>query len=61
MHHNSNYPHTNSRSRSPHQYGSPVSQTRVNRVSFRPPTPQQPHAQISLLDSVNAVLGNTGS
>jgi hypothetical protein len=49
-----------SRSRSP--YGSRSSSpdaTRTRAVTFRPPTPQSPRAQLSLLDSINTFLNGT--
>jgi hypothetical protein len=48
-----------SRSRSPSysRSGSPSNSTR--NVSFRPPTPKQPHAQLSLIESINNFLDSS--
>jgi hypothetical protein len=49
-----------SRSRSPHgSRSSSPDVTRSRAVTFRPPTPRSPRAQLSLLDSINTFLNGT--
>lgn len=66
-HQNIGYPYTRrqrdgrfdrSRSRSPqNSRSSSPNVTRGRSVAFRPPTPCSPHAQLSLLESINSFLG----
>jgi hypothetical protein len=44
-------------SRSPHNSRSSSPNERGRSVAFRPPTPRSPHAQLSLLESINSFLG----
>lgn len=51
--------HDRSRSRSPYHSRSPSPMhARSRSVSFRPPTPKSPSAHLSLLDSINAFIGD---